>query len=254
MGGVMFLPQKPYLAQGTLRDQVIYPHTEVDMKAHGVSDSDLLKILVDVRLAYLPSREGGWDCQKEWKDVLSGGEKQRISLARVLYHCPAFAILDEPTSAVSSDVEGHLYATTKDHGITLLTISSRASLKKYHSFQLTLDGHGGWAFEKIGGKEEQTEIMKELETLKEKLRDAKELETRYEEVQKELGRVWIEGGEELAGDEAETSGQDDMGESYAEVAAKGPEVEEKESTMAKSMLTEGSGELVESETSADAEA
>lgn len=85
-GGIMFLPQRVYLAQGTLRDQVIYPHSEMEMRTDRRTDTELRGILDAVKLGYLPDREGGWDCRKEWKDVLSGGEKQRISMARLLYH------------------------------------------------------------------------------------------------------------------------------------------------------------------------
>lgn len=116
--GVMFLPQRPYLSPGTLRDQVIYPHTEVDMKDSGRRDSELQRILDEAKLGYLPEREGGWDTRKEWKDVLSGGEKQRMGFARLLYHEPRYAVVDEGTSAVSSDVEGLLYENAKAKGIS----------------------------------------------------------------------------------------------------------------------------------------
>lgn len=55
------------------------PHTYAEMKARGRTDTELSSILTHVHLAYLPSREGGWETRKEWKDVLSGGEKQRVS-------------------------------------------------------------------------------------------------------------------------------------------------------------------------------
>jgi ATP-binding cassette, subfamily D (ALD), peroxisomal long-chain fatty acid import protein len=116
--GIMFLPQRPYLSTGTLRDQVIYPHTEVDMKDAGRRESELSKILEDARLGYLPDREGGWDTRKDWKDVLSGGEKQRMAIARLFYHDPRYAFIDEGTSAVSSDVEGLLYEQAKARGIS----------------------------------------------------------------------------------------------------------------------------------------
>lgn len=119
--GIMFLPQRPYLSPGTLRDQVIYPHTEFDMQTAGRKDSELQRILEEARLGYLPEREGGWDTRKMWKDVLSGGEKQRMGIARLLYHEPRFAFVDEGTSAVSSDVEGLLYETCKAKGISKFT-------------------------------------------------------------------------------------------------------------------------------------
>lgn len=68
--------------------RIIYPDSWPDMQARGRTDDDLLRILEHVHLAYLPSREGGLDTRKEWKDVLSGGEKQRVnSLARILSLC-----------------------------------------------------------------------------------------------------------------------------------------------------------------------
>lgn len=117
--GIMFLPQRPYLSPGTLRDQVIYPHTELDMREAGRDESALQTILDNARLGYLVKREGGWDTRKEWKDVLSGGEKQRMGFARLLYHCPKYAVLDESTSACSADVEPVLYEACKAHGISM---------------------------------------------------------------------------------------------------------------------------------------
>lgn len=116
--GIMFLPQRVYLSPGTLRDQVIYPHTELDMLEGGRTEAELLHILELAKLGYIPDREGGWDTRKMWKDVLSGGEKQRMAIARLLYHEPRYAFIDEGTSAVSSDVEGLMYETAKSKGIS----------------------------------------------------------------------------------------------------------------------------------------
>jgi ATP-binding cassette, subfamily D (ALD), peroxisomal long-chain fatty acid import protein len=194
--GIMFLPQRPYLSIGTLRDQVIYPHTEMDMRESSRNENQLQKILDEAKLGYLPDREGGWDTRKEWKDVLSGGEKQRMAIARLLYHEPRYAFIDEGTSAVSSDVEGLLYQTTKEKGITLVTISTRASLKKYHSFNLKLglgeDG-AGWEFQKIGTVEEKLGVEKELQELRRRLSQVEEWKRRREEIEVELKKVLIEG-------------------------------------------------------------
>ncbi|KAJ1818868.1 ATP-binding cassette long-chain fatty acid transporter pxa1 [Coemansia sp. RSA 2599] len=135
---IIYIPQRPYLSLGSLRDQVIYPHTYAQMQALGRTDEELMEVLHAVHLAYLPAREGGFSARKEWKDVLSGGEKQRINLARLFYHLPRFAVLDECTSAVSADVEGLMYEHAKRLGITLITISHRPTLYKYHTYLLRL--------------------------------------------------------------------------------------------------------------------
>ena len=194
--GIMLLPQRPYLASGTLRDQVIYPHSEIDMHDSGRRDPELLQILEDVRLGYLPEREGGWNVWKEWKDVLSGGEKQRMAFARLLYHEPSYAVIDEGTSAVSSDVEGLLYERCKDRGITLLTISTRVSLKRYHEWNLDLgQGEEGdeWVFDRIGTEEEKEGVERELESLRERLAQVEGWRKRRDEINAELEKVWVSG-------------------------------------------------------------
>jgi ATP-binding cassette, subfamily D (ALD), peroxisomal long-chain fatty acid import protein len=91
--------------------RIIYPHSFAQFKNSGRTEQELIEILKVVHLAYLPSREGGWETVKEWKDVLSGGEKQRVGqalcsntseahvrlqmgMARLFYHKPKFAVLD----------------------------------------------------------------------------------------------------------------------------------------------------------------
>lgn len=77
---IFYIPQRPYLVTGTLRDQIIYPHTLEEMHSRGVGDDDLLEIMNVVQIGAVVEREGGWDSERDWKDVLSGGDKQRVSV------------------------------------------------------------------------------------------------------------------------------------------------------------------------------
>ncbi|KAF9166382.1 hypothetical protein DFQ26_008066 [Actinomortierella ambigua] len=184
---IFYIPQRAYLSIGTLRDQVIYPHSREQMIAAGRTDAELMEILKHVHLAYIPDREGGWDTIKEWKDVFSGGEKQRMNLARLFYHRPKYAILDECTSAVSSDVEGLMYNHAKDLGITLITISHRPALFKYHLHLLKFTGdHGHWEFSTIGTAEERLSLEKEMAALQARLDEVEALKKRHAEITKEL--------------------------------------------------------------------
>lgn len=147
---LFYIPQRPYLPHGTLRDQIIYPHLEL---ANGFTDQDILDLLEEVQLGYLAAREGGLDTVNNWNDVLSGGEKQRAAIARLFYHKPEFAILDECTSAINLEDEHILYSKARDLNVTLFTISHRQSLFKFHDYYLKFDGFGGWSFKKLTMKQ-----------------------------------------------------------------------------------------------------
>jgi ATP-binding cassette subfamily D (ALD) protein 3 len=146
---MFYIPQRPYLPPGNLRDQIIYPHSKLQMLRKRISDEDIKKVLKEVLLDYLIDREGGLDAVNDWNDVLSGGEKQRIAMARLFYHKPTFAVLDECTSAVSVDVEALLYNRSKELGITLFTVSHRQTLFKFHEYMIRFDGEGGYEFSRL---------------------------------------------------------------------------------------------------------
>lgn len=150
---MFYVPQKPYLTLGTLRDQLIYPDTCDEAQSKGFIDANLMALLGKVNLEYLVAREGGWDAVRDWADVLSGGEKQRVAMARLFYHRPQFAILDECTSAVSIDVEGQMYRYARELGITLFTVSHRPSLVPFHEYLLRFDGQGHYEFVKLSHDE-----------------------------------------------------------------------------------------------------
>jgi len=147
---LFYIPQKPYMAIGSLRDQVIYPDSVREMAEKKCTDQSLMDLMESVKLRYLvEQRKNGWDSVEDWADVLSGGEKQRIAMARLFYHRPHFAILDECTSAVSVDVESFIYTHCRELAISLITISHRQTLWKYHDCILRFDGLGAVEFQKL---------------------------------------------------------------------------------------------------------
>uniref|UniRef100_A0A671XUT9 ATP-binding cassette, sub-family D (ALD), member 3a n=1 Tax=Sparus aurata TaxID=8175 RepID=A0A671XUT9_SPAAU len=148
-GKLFYVPQRPYMTLGSLRDQVIYPDTYEEQRRKGISDQVLKEYLDNVQLGHILNREGSWDSVQDWMDVLSGGEKQRMAMARLFYHKPQFAILDECTSAVSVDVEDYIYSHCRTVGISLFTVSHRKSLWKHHEYYLHMDGRGNYEFKPI---------------------------------------------------------------------------------------------------------
>lgn len=147
---IFYVPQRPYLALGTLRENVTYPMTWGEAKLKkGATDEMIVDILQTAHLGDVVSRRGGLDAVRDWADVLSGGQKQRLGFSRLLFHKPDYAILDEASSAVSIDIEQLLYQAVKSSGTTLISVSHRPSLWSFHDMVLALDGNGGYEFRNI---------------------------------------------------------------------------------------------------------
>ncbi|CAO3622499.1 unnamed protein product [Cunninghamella blakesleeana] len=178
---IFYIPQRPYLSLGTLRDQILYPDTIEDMQKRDITDDDLLEILKVVQIGHIVDREGGWDSEKEWTIALSGGDKQRIAMARLFYHSPRYAILDECTSAVSMDIEKIMYTHATALGISLLTVSHRPSLWQYHNYILQYDGQGGYVFTKLDAQK-RLALQEEKNTIEAKLLEIPKLEARLQEL------------------------------------------------------------------------
>ncbi|XP_068432824.1 lysosomal cobalamin transporter ABCD4 [Clinocottus analis] len=162
--GTVFLPQKPYLTDGTLREQVIYPLKDIYPASGPVDDERIIQFLELAGVSSLLKRTGGLDEKVEWNwyDVLSPGEMQRLCFARLFYLQPKYAVLDEATSALTEEAEAQLYRTCKQLGMTLVSLGHRSSLEKYHDVQLKLCGGGLWELTKLKGgtknlKEEEEE-------------------------------------------------------------------------------------------------
>ena len=187
---IFYLPQKTYFTNGNLRDQIIYPHSYDEMIEMGYNDDHLYHILREVKLEYLLTREGNFNAKKDWKDVFSGGEKQRMSIARVLFKNPKFVILDESTNAVSTDVEDYLFEKKKKKKITFITLSHRPLLMKYHDYLLTIKNENGdatnWEFQDLTSEENLQSIDNEIKEIEGKLSQVDEWETRKDEIERYL--------------------------------------------------------------------
>ena len=142
---LLFLPQKPYMILGNLRQQLLYPYPEAD-----IDDQRLRDILEKVNLPHLEESFGSFDAEEEWGDVLSLGEQQRLSFARVLLHQPTYAILDEATSALDQGNEAHLYGHLKASATTYLSVGHRKSLEAFHGSLLRLAEDHTWDIESLG--------------------------------------------------------------------------------------------------------
>jgi putative ATP-binding cassette transporter len=131
-GRVLFLPQKPYLPIGTLREVVSYPSPP-----EGVDDAALREALEAVGLPELAARLGE---HAHWALALSPGEQQRIAFARALVQAPDWLFLDEATSALDEESEVRLYTLLRDRlpGVTLVSVGHRSTLRPFHARSLVV--------------------------------------------------------------------------------------------------------------------
>lgn len=152
---ILFLPQRPYMVLGTLRDQLLYPNTHLE-----VDEQHLKQVLEQVNLAGLDERFGGFDAEQAWADVLSLGEQQRLTFARLLLNKPNYAILDEATSALDLGNEERLYQHLQAMGTTFLSVGHRATLANYHQSLLELSQDKTWQIKQpLALVKEQPELL-----------------------------------------------------------------------------------------------
>ncbi|MBD2463799.1 ABC transporter ATP-binding protein/permease [Oscillatoria sp. FACHB-1407] len=136
---MLFLPQRPYMVLGTLREQLLYPNVH-----QSVDENQLRQVLQQVNLADLPERVGGFEAELDWANVLSLGEQQRLAIARLLMTKPRYAILDEATSALDWKNEALIYKIIQASQTTYISVGHRSSLLKYHRHVLKLEHDSRW--------------------------------------------------------------------------------------------------------------
>ena len=133
---VLVLPQRAYLPLGTLRGALAYPGPEDAFKPEEIAE-----VLDAVGLSSLRSE---LDTTAYWTDKLSGGEKQRLSIARALLQKPDWLFLDEATASLPEDSQAALYGLLRERlpGTTVVSIGHRASLAQFHPRKLAWQGTG----------------------------------------------------------------------------------------------------------------
>ncbi len=128
---LLFLSQKPYMPVGSLRSVMLFPgNIEAD-------DETLDKLLGECGL---PKLVGQLDRDENWQLFLSGGEQQRLAIARCLLNEPDFIFLDESTSALDEDSERDLYLLLRKRlpDVAIVSIGHRSSLDALHDERVEL--------------------------------------------------------------------------------------------------------------------
>ena len=129
--GIMFVPQKPYLPLGTLRQALLYPGDKE------IEDAQLKELLV---LCHIGNLQDQLDVEADWSHVLSIGEQQRLAFVRIFLQKPRWLFLDEATSALDEATEAYLYQQLKTclPDVTCVSVGHRSTLVAFHSLALTL--------------------------------------------------------------------------------------------------------------------
>ena len=132
-GRVLFLPQKPYLTIGTLREQLAWPASP-----DAFDETAYRTALADCGLSALAGR---LDEEQHWALMLSPGEQQRIAFARAFLHQPQWLFLDEATSSLDEAAEAALYRKLKEKlpDVTVVSIGHRAALAAFHQRRLRIE-------------------------------------------------------------------------------------------------------------------
>jgi vitamin B12/bleomycin/antimicrobial peptide transport system ATP-binding/permease protein len=130
---VMYIPQKPYMPIGTLKEALLFP----DKEPQHVTDAELIKVLKDCDLPDIVSRLHDVSM---WSEQLSPGELQRVAIARVLLTKPDWVFLDESTSALDLPHEKMLYELIKTQlpNCSIVSVGHQPSVEVFHEHQVDL--------------------------------------------------------------------------------------------------------------------
>ena len=170
---VLYIPQAPFVPDGlTLPELVCYPLRPSTLPSEAEIGSLFEMVGLDAG-PLLQRQRAATDEPVDWPSALSRGQKQRLSLARMLHHKPAVAVLDECTGGLAGESERRVYKHCADLGITVITVAQKPVLEQFHARVLTLPGDGSWSLEPVSS-EKRSELLR---TQTRAIEDVEELAT-----------------------------------------------------------------------------
>ena len=149
LDGILFLPERPYLSPGTLRDVLV--------REGVIGDEQIATVLHGLGLEPVLERTGGLDVERDWDDVLSLAEQQLFSVARVVLAAPRFAFLERPRTALGSEQTDRILSLLWERSITYLTLGDGSDGLDDYDAVLELAGDGGWTWKSVEAGREGVE-------------------------------------------------------------------------------------------------
>ncbi|GAB6047972.1 ABC transporter ATP-binding protein/permease [Methyloparacoccus murrellii] len=148
LDAILFLPEKPYLPPGTLRQSLTPVHAQVSP-----SDAQIHAMLGLLNAAEIIGRAGGLDVEHDWDTLLSAHEQRLVSFARILLAKPRFAVMANPGRDLAVEVRDLIFKLMQEHDITLITMGhlgkrDRDDHAKQYDAVLELGEAGHWRWRK----------------------------------------------------------------------------------------------------------
>jgi putative ATP-binding cassette transporter len=143
-GEIMFVPRRPYAASGRLREILL------SGLGQDISDVQLKAVLDKFGVQECVARAGGLEADQDWAKVLSDGELQALTFARLLLAKPRFAFLDNPTSSIETPLAQRLYQALAHSSITYVSAGCPSDFLAYHDLRLDIHEDGSWQLESAG--------------------------------------------------------------------------------------------------------
>jgi putative ATP-binding cassette transporter len=145
LDGILFVPERPYVPPGTLRDVLLPARRE-----GAVGDEQILTMLRALHLDAVLERAGGLDVERDWGDALSLGEQQLLCVVRVLLAAPRFVCFERPRATLGAAQADRVMGVCRERSITYITISDGDDRLEEHDIVLELADDGGWSWKPLG--------------------------------------------------------------------------------------------------------